>query len=55
MPVRVSGPIPKERIFDVMAQIDLVLLKERVGRGAVIISDVCGLGVDVISTSNVLQ
>ena len=55
LPVRVSGPIPKERIFDVMAQINLVLLKERVGRGAVIIYDVCDLGVDVISTSNVLQ
>ena len=55
LPVRVSGPIPKERIFDVMAQINHVLIKERVGRGAVIISDVCGLGVDVISTSNMLQ
>ena len=54
LPVRVSADIPKDRIFDVMAEINKVMLTERVERGAVIIPDVLGLGVDVISTSDVL-
>lgn len=54
LPVRVSADIPKERIFDVMAEINKIMLTERVGRGDVIIRDVLGLGADVISTSDVL-
>lgn len=55
VPVRVTGEIPKERIFDVMAEINQVTLKVRAGRGDVVISDVLGLGVDVIVTSNMLK
>ena len=54
LPVRVSAEIPKDRIFDVMAEINKVMLTERIGRGDVIIPDVLGLGVDIISTSDVL-
>lgn len=54
LPVRVSADIPKDRIFDVMAEINKVMLTKRIGRGDVIIPDVLGLGVDVISTSDVL-
>jgi len=54
LPVRVSADIPKDRIFDVMAEINKVMLTERIGRGDVIIPDVLGLGVDVISTSDIL-
>lgn len=54
LPVRVSEDIPKDRIFDVMAEINAVTLTERVGRGDVIIENVLGLGVNVISTSSVL-
>ena len=54
LPVRVSADIPKERIFDVMQEINNVMLTERIGRGDVIIADVLGLGVDIISTSDVL-
>lgn len=55
LPVRVSEDIPKDRIFDVMAEINAVTLSERVGRGDVIIENVLGLGVNVISTSSVLK
>lgn len=55
LPVRVSEDIPKDRIFDVMEQINAVTLTERVGRGDVIIENVLGLGVNVISTSSVLK
>ena len=54
LPVRLSGEIPKGRIFDVMKEINKVTVRERIGLGAVIIADVLGLGVDVIVTSGVL-
>ena len=55
LPVRVSADIPKEKIFDVMKGINAVTLSERVGRGDVIIENVLGLGVNVISTSSILK
>lgn len=55
LPVRVSDDIPKDRIFDVMREINAVVLAERIGRGDVIIENVLGLGVDVISTSDLLK
>lgn len=55
LPVRVSNDIPKEKIFDVMREINAVTLGERIGRGDVVIENVLGLGVDVISTSDLLK
>ena len=55
LPVRVSKEIPKDKIFDVMAQINKVTVKERVKRGDTIIKDVLGLGADLIATSGVLD
>ena len=54
IPVRVSGEIPKERIFDVMKEINKIIVAERVKRGTVLVSDVLGLGVDIIATSSIL-
>ena len=54
VPVRVSGEIPKGRIFDVMEAINRLTVTAPVGRGAVLAADVLGLGVDVIVTSDVL-
>lgn len=55
LPVRVSDDIPKEKIFDVMREINAVTLRERIGRGDVVIENVLGLGVNVISTSDLLK
>ena len=55
LPVRVSADIPKEMIFDVMGEINSVTLTERIGRGDIVIENVLGLGVDVISTSDLLK
>lgn len=55
LPVRVSAEIPKEKIFDVMHEINRVTVKKKLRRGDVVIKDVLGLGVDVISTSDVLK
>ena len=53
LPVRVSRDIPKERIFDVMREINGVTVKKRRVRGDVIIKDVLGLGADVIATDDI--
>ncbi len=50
LPVILSGNIPKERMMDVMGAIDGITVKSPVKRGDVIVSDVCGLGVDVIAS-----
>ena len=55
LPVRVSDDIPREKIFDVMREINAVTLKERIGRGDAVIKNVLGLGVDVIATSVLLK
>ncbi len=53
--VRLSAPIPKERVFDTMAVIRQQLLNAPVHTGQVVIADVLGLGVDLIVTKNVPQ
>lgn len=55
LPVRVSDDIPREKIFDVMREINAVTLTERIGRGDAVIKNVLGLGVDVIATSDLLK
>ncbi len=55
LPVRVSDEIPKSKIFDVMREINGVLVKNRIGRGDTVIENVLSLGVDVIATSNILK
>lgn len=54
IPVRVSAEIPKEKIFDVMNEINSVTVDKPVNRGEAVIKNVLGLGVDVIATSNLL-
>ena len=55
LPVRVSADIPKDRIFDVTREINSVTLDKLISGGDAVIENVLGLGVDVISTSNVLN
>lgn len=51
--VRLTGPIPKAKIMDVMAVIRSTTVEAPVKIGDVVITDVLGLGVDVIATRNV--
>ena len=51
--VRLTGPIPKAKIMDVMDVIRSVSVQAPVKIGDVIIHDVLGLGVDVVATRNV--
>lgn len=54
VPVRVSGEIPKDKIFDVMKEINNVLLDKRVKRGYKVINNCLNLNIDIIVTSNIL-
>ena len=51
--VRLTGPIPKAKIMDVMDVIRTASVQAPVKIGDVIIHDVLGLGVDVIATRNI--
>ncbi len=51
--VRLSDAIPKERIFDVMAEIKKVSLQAPITIGQVIIENVLGLDRNVIATKKV--
>lgn len=51
--VRLTAAIPKDRIFDVMAEINKQTLAAPTHIGDVIIPNVLGLGSDVIVTKNV--
>jgi len=50
LPVRVASEIPKSRIFDIINEINRVCVSVPVNRGDVVLSDILGLGVDVIAT-----
>ncbi len=51
--VRLTTAVPKARIFDVMREINRKTLDEPDSIGDVVISDILGLGSDVIVTKNV--
>ncbi|MBR1408545.1 MAG: DUF1667 domain-containing protein [Clostridia bacterium] len=51
--VRLTAAVPKARIFDVMREINQKTLDAPVHIGDVVISDILGLGSDVIVTKNV--
>jgi CxxC motif-containing protein len=50
LPVRTSGLIPKEKIYDVIKEIALIKAKAPAKVNDVLIKNVLGLGVDIIST-----
>lgn len=55
LPVILSGDIPKERLFDVMKEINKVSVEAPVKVKDVMIANVCGLGVDVIASRSMEQ
>ena len=48
--VRLTAPVPKEKIFDVMEEIKKIRLQAPVEAGTVLVSDILGLGSDLIVT-----
>lgn len=53
-PVKTSGPIPKDKIFDVVKEISKVTASKTTKIGDVIIPNILGLGVDVIATRDAI-
>ena len=48
--VKTSAPIPKDKIFDCLAEIKSVRAVAPVAIGDVLLANVCGTGVDIIAT-----
>lgn len=53
LPVKTSVPVPKGRIFDVMAEINKVCVHAPVAMNAVILPNVLGLGADILATREI--
>ena len=49
---KTAGTVPKEKVFEVMREINTVRAADEAKIGDVIIENVLGLGVDVVATSN---
>jgi len=52
--VRLSGPVPREMIFPILAEVAKLRPEAPVRRGQVLIADVLATGVDVIATRTVV-
>ena len=50
--MKTNGDIPKEKIFDVMKELNHVVVKAPVHREDVIVPDICGTGVDLVATKD---
>lgn len=53
-PVKTDRPVPKGRIFDVMAALNGVELAAPVAVGQVILENVCGTGANVVATRELI-
>ena len=50
--VKTENTIPKEKMFDVMIEINRAHPEGNVNIGDIIVENVCGTGVNVVATSN---
>ena len=55
VPVVTKNPIPKDKVFEVMNEINKIKIKAPVFVGDVIISNVLNLGVDIVATRDVKE
>ena len=51
--VKTSAPIPKDKIFDCLAEIKSLTVNAPVAIGDVLLANVCGSGADVIATKEI--
>ena len=54
LPVRTSGLVPKDKLFDLMKEIQKIKAKAPVNIGDVILKNIRGLGVDIVATRDLL-
>ena len=53
LPVKSSSPLPKEKVFDAVKELDAVLVKTPIHIGDVVVENVAGTGVNIIATKNI--
>ncbi len=53
LPVKTEKPIPKDKIFEVMKEINRLEVEPPIKRGDPVIRNVLGLGIDVVATRSV--
>ena len=53
LPVKTAAPVPKGKIFEVLATTHSARVSAPVRIGDVIVADVCGTGVDIVATGTV--
>lgn len=51
VPVKSSAPVPKDKMFECMKEINSACVKAPVKIGDKVIENVCGLGVDILATN----
>ena len=51
-PVKTAGAVPKGKMFDVMTELDSLVVKAPIKVGDVVVANICGTGVDVVATRN---
>lgn len=52
--VKTANPIPKGKIFDCLAEIKTVKVHAPVHIGDVVVENICGTGIPIIATKNIL-
>mgnify|MGYP003444004865 FL=1 len=53
LPVRTDGEIPKDKIGELMRQINAVVVEEKLKRGDIVLKGVCGTDVNLIATASI--
>ena len=53
LPVKSSEPLPKEKVFDAVKELDNVLVQVPVHIGDVVVKNVAGTGINIVSTKNI--
>lgn len=53
LPVRTNGEIPKDKIQDLMKEINAVVVDKKIKRGDVVIEKVVGTDVDVVASASI--
>jgi CxxC motif-containing protein len=55
LPVRSQTPVPKERLFDIMREINRVSISAPVKAGDIVLENACGTGVNIIASRDMPQ
>ena len=55
LPVKSKDPLPKEKVFDAIRELDGIVLKAPIKIGDVVIKNVCGTGIDIVSTKEIRE